>query len=140
MTTQTVDLVFRELKSDEGFRANKYIDTTGHETIGYGFNIDAGISPYAAAALLQAQIEERLIILAKYDWYKALDPVRASVFLEVSFNVGMTGMLHFTSCIHYASIRDWPNAQKELLDSDAARKLPARYATLGQMLLTGIAA
>ena len=122
----------------EGFRAHKYKDPRGFDTIGYGFNIDAGISQFAASALLDAQVQERINALSPYSWFKALNEVRAAVFVIVSFNVGVEGLLHFPATIHYAQLQDWPSCEKALLNSDAARELPEPYAALGKMLLTGV--
>ena len=125
------------LKTEEGFRSTLYTDTTGHATLGYGFNVSAGISQRVAAALLQAQLEELHETLAGYPWYSQCDPVRQSVLLDVAFNIGVTGLLHFSHMILAIGHRDWPQAKAQLLDSKAARELPSRYAALAQLLLTG---
>jgi hypothetical protein len=59
------------------------------------------------------------------------------VFLDVGFNSGVNGLLHFTSTIHYASLKDWANCAVALMDSEAARKLPSRYERLRDILLSG---
>ena len=71
-----VDIVLPRLQAEEDFRATVYRDTQGHQTIGYGFNVDAGISKYAATALLAAQVSEIQSALIGYGWYASLDPVR----------------------------------------------------------------
>jgi lysozyme len=134
-----IDLVIPRLKVDEGFRAAKYVDTRGHMTIGYGFNVDAGISQYAAAALLQAQVQERAATLAGFWWAKDLDDARMSVVIEIAFNDGLSGLLHFPKMLAAVGAKDWATAHAELLDSDAARELPSRYAILAQIMLTGTA-
>lgn len=134
-----VDLAIPRLKVDEGFRAAKYVDTAGRLTIGYGFNVDAGISQFAAAALLQAQAQERASALAGFWWAQGLDDVRMSVVIEVAFNDGLNGLLHFPKMLAAIGAKDWATAKAELLDSDAARELPARYAALAQIMLSGMA-
>lgn len=131
------DLAVSRLKVDEGFRAQKYLDTVGKTTIGYGFNVDAGISQFAAAALLAAQATERAQQLAIYWWWAGLDDVRASVIVEVAFNDGLNGLLHFPKMLAAVGAKDWPTAALELLDSDAARALPSRYQVLAQILRSG---
>ena len=42
----------------EGFRPHKYLDTRGFETIGFGMNIDAGVSEHLAAAILAVQVAD----------------------------------------------------------------------------------
>lgn len=134
-----VDLAVAREKIAEGFRANKYLDTKGIETIAYGFNIKAGISEFAAAALLTAQTQERADALAGFWWAKGLDDARMSVVIEVAFNGGIGGLLHFPKMLAAIGAKDWPTAKAELLDSDAARDLPKRYGALAEILLTGAA-
>lgn len=133
-----VDLAVSRLQTEEGFRAKKYLDTVGKTTIGYGFNVDAGISQYAAAALLSAQATEAWQALSKYWWWAALDDARASVVVDLAFNDGIGGLLHFPKMLAAIGAKDWVTAKAELLDSDAARELPSRYAVLAQILLTGV--
>ena len=132
-----IDVAMPRLKTDEGFRAVKYTDTAGHETIGYGFNIDAGISQYAATQLLLAQVTELGTDLAAYGWFQGLDDVRASVLLELAFNLGLAGLLHFPAMLSFVGAKNWQGAHDELLNSEAARQLPNRYQMLANLLLTG---
>jgi len=130
-----VDLALPRLRTEEGFRATKYTDTRGHLTIGYGFNIDAGISPYAADALLSAQVTERHNQLLGYPWYAALDDVRQSVCLDIAFNNGIHGLLHFPHMIAALEQRDWKTASIECTVTNP--ELAGRYSALAQLLLTG---
>lgn len=132
-----IDLAVARLKAEEGFRDKKYVDAAGKMTIGYGFNVDAGISEPEAAALLEAQSITRLQALSGYAWFKALDDVRASVVLDLSFNLGVTGLLLFHNMIVALGNQDWQAAHDALIDSQAARELPQRYSVLAQLLLNG---
>ena len=132
-----VDLAVSRLRVAEGFRSHVYRDTVGKQTIGYGFNVDAGISEYAAEALLVAQTEERETELKEYWWAVGLDDVRMSVIVEIAFNSGISSLLHFPKMLAAVGAKDWETAKAELLDSDAARQLPGRYANLAEIMLTG---
>ena len=132
-----IDLAVTRLKVDEGFRATTYVDTRGNMSVGYGCNLDAGISEYAASALLTAQATECANALATYTWSNGLNDVRASVLIELCFNLGMNGLMKFQKMIAAIRSGDWQSAYDQLLDSDAARELPARYQMLADMLLTG---
>jgi lysozyme len=133
-----LDFAIARLKTDEGFRAAAYRDTVGKLTIGYGFCVDAGISQFAATALLAAQAQERAQALAGFWWAKGLDDARMSVVIEVAFNDGLNGLLHFPKMLAAIGAKNWQAAHDELLDSDAARELPTRYKALAQILLTGV--
>lgn len=130
-----VDLALPRLKTEEGFRATKYTDTQGHLTIGFGFNVDAGISSFAAGALLGAQATERHQALMGLGWYAALDPVRQSVCLDIAFNSGTHGLLNFPHMIAALAKGDWAGAAAECKVTNP--ELAGRYAALAQLLLTG---
>ncbi|MFO1465878.1 MAG: hypothetical protein U1F35_05470 [Steroidobacteraceae bacterium] len=137
MPTSASDLAFARLQAEEGFRSSAYRDTAGNLTIGYGFNIDAGISQYCALALMDAQLAEITRSLSGFWWWAALDDVRASVLLDLGFNLGVNGLLHFPKMLAAVGAKNWKVAHDELLDSAAARSLPQRYQRLAQILLTG---
>lgn len=131
-----VDIVLPRLRQEEGFRATLYRDTQGHQTIGYGLNVDAGISQRVAAAALQAQLEELQEALVKYPWYAQLDPVRQSVLVDIAFNNGINGLLHFPHLLAALSRQDWASAATECHVENP--ELAGRYQKLSQILLTGI--
>jgi GH24 family phage-related lysozyme (muramidase) len=130
-----IDIALPRVRIAEGFRATKYLDTRGHTTIAFGFNVDAGISSYAANALLVAQLTELDATLAGYAWYKNADDVRKSVFVEVAFSGGLSGLLHFPHMLAAAAAGDWATAAAECKVQEP--ELASRYAALAQLLLTG---
>ena len=135
-----IDIAEARAEPSEGFRSMKYLDTRGKESIGIGFNIDAGISLRAARALFREQLAERADALAGFWWAQGLDDARMSVVIEIAFNDGLAGLLHFPKMLAGIGAKNWQAAHDECLDSDAARALPARYKFLAQILLTGAAA
>lgn len=132
-----LDLAVNRLKVEEGFRAKSYRDQRGLLTIGYGFCVDAGITQSAAEALLRAQVQEHIEALEQYPWYAACDSVRQSVLLDISFNVGLLGLLHFVHMLAAINQRNWSQASAQLLDSRAAQENPNRYGVLAKLLLAG---
>jgi lysozyme len=132
-----VDTAVARLATEEGFRAKAYHDTKGNLTIGYGFSIGAGITQIAARALLEAQTQEFATALGRYSWFVGLDDTRASVLIDLAFNDGLAGLLHFPKMIAAIGARNWQAAHDELLDSEAARELPTRYSALAKILLNG---
>lgn len=134
-----IDIAEKRAEPSEGFRSMKYLDPRGRETIGIGFNIDAGISLRAARALFREQLAERADALAGFWWAKGLDDVRMSIVIEIAFNDGVSALLHFPKMLAAIGGKNWQLAHDECLDSDAARELPKRYAQLAQILLSGAA-
>jgi len=126
------------LAAEEGFRSKIYLDTVGKRTIGYGCNLDAGWSPGLARCVLEYQLEDVRQALAGAWWYAGLDDARVSVILDLGFNMGTAGLLHFPKMLAAIGHKYWQGAHDELLNSDAARMLPARYGALARILLTGV--
>lgn len=130
-----VELVLPRLKVEEGFRSKVYRDTKGFQTIGYGFNVDAGITKRAASALCQAQADELHDALCVYGWYASLDEPRQSVCLDIAFNGGVDGLLGFKHMIDAIKAKDWAEAAKQCHVINP--ELAGRYETLAKVLLTG---
>lgn len=127
-----VDLALPRLKLEEGFRAHPYKDTQDHLTIAYGCNLDQGITPYAGAALLTAQVEERHQRLMLLPWYVGLNEVRQSVCLDIDFNAGLLSFPHMIAAL---ARQDWVSAAAECKVTNP--ELAGRYAALAQLLLSG---
>ena len=138
------DLVVARLKPEEGYEQFPYDDATGKRVrapVGnitwlYGCNLETSGSPELATLVLGwqvDQVEKQLLPLA---WYSALDDVRKSVCLDIAFNGGVAGLLHYPHMIAALSRQDWPTASQECAVADP--KLDAsRYAPLRQLLLVG---
>lgn len=133
--TTAVDAALSRLQTEEGFRANSYRDTRGFLTIGYGFNVDAGITQAAAAALLSAQANEVHVKLMAYAWYAGLDSIRQSVCLDIAFNGGIGDLLHYPHMISAIQESDWETAAAECASNDPALK--GRYQVLSKIMLSG---
>lgn len=130
-----VDVAFPRLRTEEGFRSLVYRDSEGHSTIGYGLNLDAGLSQRVAAAALLAQLQELHEALQAYPWYGPLDPVRQSVLLDMAFNGGLHGLLAFPHMLAAISRQDWASAAAECHVENP--ELAGRYEKLSQLLLIG---
>ena len=131
-----VDLAVPRLKLEEGFRSRLYADTQGKMTIGFGFNVTAGITPYAAEELLRAQVQERHEALESFGWYQNLDEPRQTVLIDISFNDGLSGLVSgFPKLIDAITRRAWVEAAAECHVKEP--ELAARYARNAKILLTG---
>lgn len=132
-----IDSVLPRVRVEEGFRSKPYLDTEKHLTVGYGLNLDAGISERVAAAALVEQLQELHEMLLRYSWYVGLDPARQGVCLDIAFNDGLHGLLGFPAMIAAISRQDWVTAESECRVKNP--ELAGRYAKLSQILLTGVA-
>lgn len=125
------------LKHFEGFRAKAYEDTTGHLTIGYGFNIDAGIDERAASALIEHQVTELYADLMRFEWFDNLDEVRKSVIVQMAFQMGISNLLKFRKTLHYVKEGNYKQAAVEMLNSLWAKQAPARANQVAKMMAKG---
>lgn len=132
-----IDSALPRIRVEEGFRSRPYLDTEKHLTVGYGLNLDSGISERVAAAALVEQLQELHEMLSRYTWYAGLDPTRQGVCLDIAFNDGLHGMLGFHNMIAALGRQDWITAQSECHVQNP--ELQGRYATLARILLTGAA-
>ena len=140
-----VDLVIERLEDrEEGERTDPYDDATGktvHAPIGnvswgYGFNLVAigckGLFDVMERYLI-ATIEAQLM---PYTWYR-IDMVRQSVLLDIAYNAGVEGLLHYPKMLAAIEAHEWDDAALECGTSNPALK--SRYAKLANILLSGVA-
>ncbi len=87
----------------EGFSPSIYTDKTEHPTIGYGYNLSVysyeGKRITKAYGLLTDILKENHKALLSYGWYKNLDAMRRMVILDLSYNLGLNGLLKFKQFI-----------------------------------------
>lgn len=132
-----------KLELEEGRKTHMYKDTRGIETIGVGFNLRANPVPEAVVDLLLAHSIG--VACADLDaieprWTQ-LDGERQLVLLEMAVNLGRDRLRAFKRLWGaIARFLDGQGAQAlvtaslEILDSDAARELPARYQRLAAQM------
>jgi lysozyme len=128
----------------EGEVLHAYQDSKGLWTIGRGHLIDqrkgGGISPAASKFIYGEDLLDKQAALDRaLPWWRQLDPVRAAVLLELTFNMGIGGLLTFTNTL--AAFKDgrWADAAAGLRKSDWARDVqPERVMCLTQATATGI--
>lgn len=136
----------RMQKREEGDRQFAYNDATGKRvsckpngnlSIGIGINLEFGLDEEEREWLTRHRLLLHSAWLCKLPWYQALDTVRKSVFLDISFNAGDSGLLRFPHLIAAAARKDWPDCQKQC-HVENPRLDEQRYIPLGKILLTGI--
>jgi lysozyme len=123
--------------ASEGFSATVYKDIFGHATVGYGFNTDAGITRYAAGALLEAQLSESRSSIHLLPWYQACDPPRQDVLVELTFNMGLQKLLGFHHMLAALSVKDWDTAADELQHSAWFAEVGTRAPPLVAIIRSG---
>src|SRR5690242_3736877 len=132
-------LLVEELRSDEGEKLKSYLDTKGLWTIGVGHLLDpkrgANPAPFGvdlrnggtitaaqSEALLLSDIKEKCAQLDKaIPWWRSLSDNRQRILLNMSFQMGVSGLLGFKKALAAIKAGEYVNARLHLLDSTWAR-------------------
>jgi lysozyme len=127
-----------DLKQDEGLRLLPYKDTVGKLTIGYGLNLDAGITEVEANWILQNRVNDiKRSLHSSFNWYRAMDGARQDVIVNMVYNLGLAGVLRFKKMIGSLENQDYDRAAHEMLDSKWATQVGKRAERLAEVMMKG---
>jgi lysozyme len=133
-----ISMLIASIREHEGLSLVPYKDTEGHLTIGYGHNLDAGISLRQAYLLLDSDIEVCMLELDKGfpGWREHPDHVQ-NVLLEMQFNLGRPRLAKFTKMWAALANDEYETAAKEMLNSKWAKQVGQRAVTLSKQMAEG---
>lgn len=126
--------VLEGLKQDEGFRAEAYHCTEGKLTIGYGFNVEAGMTEREAEAILLVRLDAIHEELARRGLAHRLHPDALGVCMNMCYQLGIAGFLRFRKSIELMLAGKYASAGSEILDSRWAKQTPQRAQRLSNIL------
>jgi lysozyme len=138
---ETVKLI-AELERDEGRVLHAYQDSLGFWTIGIGRLIDkrrgGGISNEEADLLkrndiarIRRQLDEML------PWWRGMSPARQRSIQNMTFQLGIAGLLRFTSTLRHLEAGNYASAAANMRGSLWARQTPARAERVIRMIELG---
>ena len=132
----------KQLRADEGVVSHAYQDHLGYWTIGVGRLIDkrkgGGLRPFEIDYLLRNDIEDRINELNKrLSWFQNLDDARRGVLLNMSFQMGVDGLMQFKNTLEMIKQGDFDKAADGMLNSLWARQTPERAKRLSIQMRTG---
>lgn len=131
--------IVTQLKRDEGFRNRIYQDQFGIPTIGCGRNLrDVGLSDDEVNFLLSNDVKRVSDALSQFAWFQSLDEVRQGVFVNMAFNMGVQGLLHFPHMLAAAALKDWEGVASEMHASKWFVQVGERAARLQKQIITGV--
>lgn len=135
--------LMEQLKRDEGFVPHVYSDSEGWLTIGYGTLVDGrkggSIPESIAAELLQLKANEAMKSLAFHlPWTSSLDPARLGALQNMTYNMGIDGLMNFRKMLIALGKQDWDTAAAEATDSHWFRQTGDRSRRLVEQLRTGV--
>ena len=103
-----------------------YRCTAGKNTIGYGFNVDAGVSEPLAEMILKYQIDDIIEYLEEYQFWSDLNEARQTVLIDMCFQLGKRGFNRFRRMKRSLYAKLYEEAADEILDSNYANQTPNR--------------
>lgn len=132
----------KQLRADEGVVSHAYQDHLGFWTIGVGRLIDkrkgGGLRPFEIDYLLRNDIEDRINELTKrLSWFQNLDDARRAVLVNMSFQMGVDGLMQFRNTLEMIKQGDFDKAADGMLNSLWARQTPERAKRLSLQMRTG---
>lgn len=133
----------RQLRGDEGVKATVYKDHLGYDTIGVGRLVDprkpgSGLRSHEIDFLLQNDINERIDqLMRRLPWFQDLDDARKGVLLNMSFQMGVEGLLGFKNTLAMVERGDYLKASEGMLQSLWARQTPERSKRLSEQMRSG---
>lgn len=128
-----------QLRLDEGEVYHMYKDSKGIETIGVGHNLQTTpLSKYAVSQILTDDIQNVRERLRLWPVWSVLDPVRQGVLVNLSFWLGVDGLLGFHKMLTYATNKDYEKAADEIENSTLPNTDIGRANRLATQMRTGI--
>lgn len=133
----------RQLRGDEGERSCVYRDSLGLWTIGVGRLVDdrkpgAGLRPDEISYMLNNDVDDRIDQLTRrLPWFQDLDDARRGALLNMSFQMGVEGLLKFERTLGLIEDRKYDLAAHAMLQSKWAKQTPARAKRMAEQMRTG---
>ncbi len=130
--------VLDKIKKEEGFRADMYQCCEGFNTIGIGFNLDAIKMPEEVADLwLTLIVNELSGKMMRYEWFKMLSNARKICIIDMTYQLGINGVLNFKNMISAIEQANFALASFEMLDSRWAKQTPNRATRNAEIMRSG---
>jgi len=138
MTLHMTDLE-REVADDEGFRAHLYKCTAGAWSIGYGTNVQDGITREEALLLMRHRLGKVVAALeSRVPFWAKLTDERRRVLANMGYQLGVGGLMGFKRMLAALERGDYEAAAREMLDSKwAKRDTPGRAGRLAERMRRG---
>ena len=131
--TIATDKLTETIIAHEGQARFVYKDSKGYSTIGCGRNVDArggrGLTFDEQNFLLRNDIDLCRLQLSGLSAYELSDQVRADVLCELCFNMGITRLMEFKKMLQAFVKKDYPLAEKELMNSAWPKEVSASRAS-----------
>lgn len=134
--------IVQQLKNEEGSVPHAYQDSLGYWTIGVGRLIDERrgglLYPDEIDYLLKNDIKRKTDGLNDaLPWFHLLDEARQAVLIQMAFQMGVKGLLAFSTTLSHVRVGRYAEAAVAMLESLWARQTPERAARMSKQMETG---
>ncbi len=132
-------LLREQLNRHEGLRLKPYKDTAGVLTIGYGRNLEQGISEHEARMLLANDIyraHDDARKFASASWNQMND-ARKAVIINMAFNLGYARLSKFVLFRAALAVGNWEAAARRMESSLWYKQVKNRAVELTAQMRTG---
>jgi lysozyme len=134
--------IIQQLRNEEGVVAHAYQDSLGFWTIGVGRLIDQRkgglLYPDEIDYLLANDVKRKTDGLATaLPWFQLLDEPRQAVLIGMAFQMGVKGLLAFTTTLGHVRVGRYAEAAVAMLESVWAKQTPERAKRLSKQMETG---
>jgi len=134
--------VTKQLRIDEGEVLHAYQDHLGFWTIGVGRLIDkrkgGGITQEESTYLLTNDINSRIKAVSQaLPWFEKLNDARKGVLINMSFQLGVAGMLSFKTMLAYIEDGEYSKAADSMYQSLWAKQTPERCKRMAEQMRSG---
>lgn len=133
----TEDDLKKWIKKCEGIQFHPYLDTTGHVTIGWGRDLDNGISLDEAELMFKNDYERSVYELEQYDWYANQPQNVQFALINMNFNLGITKLNEFKGMIRALRAKNYTAAATHALNSKWATQVHGRAKDIAAMIMAG---
>ena len=113
------------IKKHEGFKSKPYIDAS-HFSVGYGTNLINGLTKQEAEMLLTMRLLNGYASLNQFKWFRKLNTTRQAVLMDMTYNIGIHGVLKFKRMIWALKHNYFHGAANEMKDSIWFRQVGTR--------------
>lgn len=151
----SMDDIVQRLVLHEGVSLKAYYCPAGYLTIGVGRNLETnpltkdevkvcgdymhGITKNAAFYLLRNDIDRvTKECKKKIPFWEQLDDERKYALLDMSFQLGIGGVLKFKKMLAAMGVGNWKEAAAQCLDSKYAQQTPTRAKRIARTIETGV--
>ncbi len=124
----------------EGIVGKLYYDDRGNPSIGVGMNLNTETLPEDLAIewSTRKRVKIQNDLMERLDFFELLDDVRQAVLVDMSYNMGVNGLMAFTKTLDLIRRKEYQEAANNLKTTPYYHQVGLRSERNCKMLITGL--